>query len=129
MSVGIVIVTHGSTGASLIQMAEFILGESMAEIRFVPFRQSGDKITTADDVSQAMKAANSGEGVLVLTDLIGASPANLVARQLDANDAVMVTGLNLAMLMSVWNYRGQPLDSLARKAVDSGRRSVKIFQQ
>lgn len=129
MSVGIVIVTHGSTGASLIQMAEFILGESMAEIRFVPFRQSGDKITTADDVTQAMKAANSGEGVLVLTDLIGASPANLVARQLDANDAVMVTGLNLAMLMSVWNYRGQPLDSLARKAVDSGRRSVTIFQQ
>ena len=129
MSVGIVIVTHGSTGASLIRMAEFILGESMAEIRFVPFRQSGDKITTADDVTQAMKAANSGEGVLVLTDLIGASPANLVARQLDANDAVMVTGLNLAMLMSVWNYRGQPLDSLARKAVDSGRRSVTIFQQ
>jgi len=129
MSVGIVIVTHGSTGASLIQMAEFILGESMAEIHFVPFRQSGDKITTADDVTQAMKAANSGEGVLVLTDLIGASPANLVARQLDANDAVMVTGLNLAMLMSVWNYRGQPLDSLARKAVDSGRRSVTIFQQ
>jgi len=129
MSVGIVIVTHGSTGASLIQMAEFILGESMAEIRFVPFRQSGDKITTADDVTQAMKAANSGEGVLVLTDLIGASPANLVARQLDANDAVMVTGLNLAMLMSVWNYRGQALDSLARKAVDSGRRSVTIFQQ
>jgi PTS system ascorbate-specific IIA component len=129
MSVGIVIVTHGSTGASLIQMAEFILGESMAEIRFVPFRQSGDKITTADDVTQAMKAANSGEGVLVLTDLIGASPANLVARQLDANDAVMVTGLNLAMLMSVWNYRGQPLDSLARKAVDSGRRSVTLFQQ
>jgi PTS system ascorbate-specific IIA component len=129
MSVGIVIVTHGSTGASLIQMAEFLLGESMAEIRFVPFRQSGDRITTADDVTQAMKAANSGEGVLVLTDLIGASPANLVARQLDANDAVMVTGLNLAMLMSVWNYRVQPLGSLARKAVDSGRRSVKIFQQ
>ena len=129
MSVGIVIVTHGSTGASLIQMAEFILGESMAEIRFVPFRQSGDKLTTAEDVAQAMTAANSGQGVLVLTDLIGASPSNLVARQLEANDAVMVTGLNLAMLMSVWNYRGQPLGSLARKAVDSGRRSVKIFQQ
>ena len=44
-------------------------------------------------------------------------------------DAVMVTGLNLPMLMSVWNYRGQPLGSLARKAVDSGRRGVKIFQQ
>jgi len=129
VSVGIVLVTHGSTGASLIEMAEFLLGETMAEVRFVPFRQSGDKLTTAEDVGKAMAEANSGHGVLVLTDLIGASPSNLVARQLDDHDAVMVTGLNLAMLMSVWNYRSEPLGSLARKAVDSGRRSVKIFQE
>jgi len=129
VSVGIVLVTHGTTGASLIEMAEFLLGEAMAEVRFVPFRQSGDRLTTADDVGKAMAEANSGDGVLVLTDLIGASPSNLVSRQLEEHDAVMVTGLNLAMLMSVWNYRGEALGSLARKAVDSGRRSVKIFQQ
>ena len=129
MSVGIVVVTHGTTGSALLEVAEFILGESIAEIRFVPFSQSGDKVTTIDDVNKAMAGANSGQGVLVLTDLIGASPSNLVARQLEAHDAVMVTGLNLPMLMSVWNYRGQPLGSLARKAVDSGRRGVKIFQQ
>ena len=129
MSVGVVIVTHGATGDSLIEMAEFLLGESMAEIRFVPFRQSGDNITTIDEVSSAMAAANTGEGVLVMTDLMGASPSNLVVEHLEAHDGVLVTGLNLAMLMSVWNYRKQPLGLLARKAVESGRRSVKIFQQ
>jgi PTS system ascorbate-specific IIA component len=129
VSVGVVIVTHGATGDSLIEMAEFLLGESMAEIRFVPFRQSGDNITTIEEVSSAMAAANTGEGVLVLTDLMGASPSNLVVEQLEAHDGVMVTGLNLAMLMSVWNYRKQPLGLIARKAVESGRRSVKIFQQ
>ena len=129
MSVGVVIVTHGATGDSLIEMAEFLLGESMAEIRFVPFRQSGDNITTIDEVSSAMAAANTGEGVPVLTDLMGASPSNLVVEHLEAHDGVLVTGLNLAMLMSVWNYRKQPLGLLARKAVESGRRSVKIFQQ
>jgi PTS system mannose-specific IIA component len=129
MSVGIVIVTHGTIGDSLIEMAEFILGESLAEISLVPFRQAGDNITTSDHVRTAMAAANSGSGVLVLTDLIGSSPSNLVAEELEAHDAVMVTGLNLAMLMSVWNYRGQPLGLLARKAIESGRRGVKIFQQ
>jgi len=128
VTVGIVIVTHGATGGSLVEVAEFLLGESLAEIRFVPFRQSGDKTTTVDDVRNALAAANAGDGVLVLTDLIGASPSNLVAAQLEEYGAVMVTGLNLAMLMSVWNYRNQPLGSLARKAVESGRRSVKIFQ-
>ena len=129
MSVGLVVVTHGVTGATLLEVAEFLLGESLSEIRFVPFRQSGDNITSNDEVKNAMAAANSGDGVLVLTDLIGSSPSNLVAEQLEAHDAVMVTGLNLAMLMSVWNYRKQALGLLARKAVESGRRGVKIFQQ
>jgi len=129
MSVGLVLVTHGTTGADLLEVAEFLLGDSLSEIRFVPFRQSGDNITTTDEVEAAMAAADAGDGLLVLTDLIGASPSNLVAERLEAHGGVMVTGLNLAMLMSVWNYRSQPLGLLARKAVESGRRGVKIFQQ
>ena len=129
MSVGLVIVTHGMTGAALLEVAEFLLGEPMSEFRFVPFRQSGDNITSIEEVEAAMAAADTGDGLLVLTDLIGASPSNLVAARLEAHDGVMVTGLNLAMLVSVWNYRGQPLGLLARKAVESGRRGVKIFQQ
>jgi PTS system mannose-specific IIA component len=129
MSVGLVVVTHGMTGATLLEVAEFLLGESLSEIRFVPFRQSGDNITTSEEIEAVMAAADAGDGLLVLTDLIGASPSNLVAERLEGRDGVMVTGLNLAMLMSVWNYRGQPLGLLARKAVESGRRGVKIFQQ
>ena len=129
MSVGIVIVTHGDAGAALLEVAEFILGESMAEIGFVPFRQSGDQLTTNAEVRAALARADSGDGVLVLTDLLGASPSNRVADLLDAHSGVMVTGLNLAMLMSVWNYRREPLGLLARKAVESGRRGVKIFQE
>jgi mannose PTS system EIIA component len=129
VSVGIVIVTHGNTGAELLEVAEFILGESLAEIGFVPFRQSGDRVTTIAEVRAAMARADRGDGVLVLTDLLGASPANSVADQLEAHAGVMVTGLNLAMLMSVWNYRKEPLGLLARKAVDSARRGVKIFQE
>ena len=41
----------------------------------------------------------------------------------------MVTGLNLAMLICVWNYRDQPLGLMARKAVDGGRKGIKIFQE
>jgi len=129
MSVGVVVVTHGTTGAALLEVAEFLLGESMSEIRFLPFRQSGDDTTSIEEVEKAMAAADVGDGLLVLTDLIGASPSNLVTERLEAHDGVMVTGLNLAMLMSVWNYRHQPLGLLARKAVESGRRGVKIFQE
>jgi len=129
VSVGLVIVTHGTTGAALLEVAEFILAEPMVGVRFVSFRQSGANVTTTEEIEAAMAAADSGDGLLVLTDLIGASPSNLVVERLEAHGGVMVTGLNLAMLVSVWNYRSQPLGLLARKAVESGRRGVKIFQE
>jgi PTS system ascorbate-specific IIA component len=128
VSVGIVIVTHGEAGAALLDAAKFIAGESMSEIQFVPFRQLGERLTGASDLRAAMTRAETGDGVLVLTDLLGSSPSNLVAEHLPENQAVMVTGLNLPMLLSVWNYRNKPLGLLARKAVESGRRGIKIFQ-
>jgi len=129
MSVGIVLVTHGSTGSDLVDTAEFILGQPMDDVQVVPFHQSESHCAGIEEVRIAIERATTGDGVLVLTDLFGASPCNLVAEQLEQYKAVMVTGLNLAMLMSVWNYREQPLGALARKAVDSGRRSVRIVQK
>lgn len=128
MSVGLVIVTHGDTGGTLVAEAEFILGESLEAIHFVPFNHSVGHHEELYRIHQAIAEADSGDGVLVLTDLMGASPSNRVSVLLEHFDAVMVTGANLAMLLCVWANREMPLGQLARKAVDCGRRSVKIFQ-
>jgi len=126
MSVGLVIVTHGQAGQSLIEVAEFILGQSLAEIRQVPFSQSAVHTTGQRELRQALQSSSHGQGILVMTDLIGASPANHVAELLGEFDAVMVSGLNLAMLLRVWNYRDQPLGVLARKAVEGGKRGIEV---
>ena len=128
MSVGLVIVTHGETGASLIAEAEFILGDRMETVQFVPFNHSEGHQEEIFRIHQAIGEADNGQGVLVLTDLMGASPSNRVAVLLEHFDAVMVTGVNLAMLLCVWANRDMPLGKLTRKAVDCGKRSVKIFQ-
>ena len=121
MSVGFVIVTHGQTGKSLVAEAEFVLGQSMKEVVLVSFNQSEGSLDSVSDIRLAIEKADSGDGVLVMTDLIGASPSNRVARLLEEYDAVMVTGVNLPMTICVWNYREQPLGLVARKAVDGGR--------
>ena len=59
---------------------------------------------------------------LVLTDLVGASPANLASELLPEIRGKVVTGINLAMLLRVWNYREMPLNTLASKAVAGGKR-------
>lgn len=128
MSVGLVIVTHGDTGGTLIHEAEFILGESLESVHFVPFNHSAGHHEELYRIHQAIADADSGDGALVLTDLMGASPSNRVAVLLEHFDAVMVTGVNLAMLLCVWANRDMPLGKLTRKAAECGRRSVKIFQ-
>jgi PTS system ascorbate-specific IIA component len=125
--VGIVIVTHGQTGLSLVNDAEFILGQSLGRIRCIQFNQSGDQLTGDDELKQVIAESDQGEGVLVLTDVVGASPANLVTGLLEEYHATMVSGINLAMLIRVWNYRDTPLESLAHKAVQGGRRGIEAF--
>ena len=129
MSVGIVIVTHGKTGESLIEEADFVLGQVLDDILFVAFNQAEDLPGAVLEIRSSIERADTGDGVVVLTDLMGASPSNLVAEVLEEYHAVMVTGINLAMLLSVYNYRNETLEKVVRKAVEGGRRSVKIFQK
>ena len=93
------------------------------------FNHTGVLSACVSEIRSSIGTAETGDGVLVLTDLIGASPANLVNDVLDDFHAVMVTGINLGMLIRVCNYRDKKLELVVRKAVEGGRRAVKIFQK
>ena len=129
MSVGIVIVTHGKTGESLIQEAGFVLGKTIDDILFVEFNHSEDFSGNISEIHSSIARADSGNGVIVLSDLMGASPSNLVAIALEEYHAMMVTGVNLGMLIRVCNYRDKTLELVVRKAVEGGRSAVKIIQK
>ena len=129
MTVGIVIVTHGNTGRALLEDAGFVLGRTLDDIRVIAFNQSNDMHTGIEAIRTTIQQVDSGGGILVLTDLMGSSPSNLVNEVLEDNHAVMVTGINLGMLIRVCNYRDANLERLTRIAVEGGKNAVKIFQQ
>jgi PTS system ascorbate-specific IIA component len=124
MSVGLVIVTHGEIGHALLESAEFILNRSLERIRCVAVTQSGAEMPDQDLLREVIDGADEGEGVLVLTDLACASPSNIVEQQLDACNARVVSGINLPMLLRTWNYRKDPLEQLAIRAVEGGLRGI-----
>ena len=126
---GFVIVTHGDIGRSIIDVAEFILEQSLAEVRFVSFRQSAMESTGNEDILKAIDNADHGAGVLVMTDIGGASPCNYVARLLADSRVAMVSGLNLAMLIRAWNYRDRPLPQLAKLATEGAIRDIVEFRK
>jgi PTS system mannose-specific IIA component len=129
MSVGVVIVTHGKTGEALLDEARFVMGQPLDDILVVAFNQCKDMNSGIEDIRFSIDQADSGEGILVLTDLMGSSPSNLVNELMEDNHAVMVTGINLGMLIRVCNYRKASLEMLTQKAVEGGKNAVKIFQQ
>ena len=129
MSIGIVIVTHGETGAALVDEAGFVLGQVLDEIICVAVNPEPGLEQSRARIRSAIESAETGDGVVVLTDLMGASPANQVADMLEEFHAVTVTGINLGMLIRVYSYRDKSLELVVRKAVEGGRRAVKIFQK
>ncbi len=129
MSVGLVIVTHGQIGRSLVESAEFILDRSLAGVRCIAVTQSGAEMPDEDLIREVIRSADEGDGVLVMTDLACASPSNIVEQQTPALGAQVVSGVNLPMLLRAWNYRDEPLEKLAGRAVEGGLRGIGIRGQ
>jgi len=126
-TVGVLIVTHPGIGQPLVATAERLLGKlPLPVVCFdVPF--DVEPVRLLAEAGAALKRADHGEGVLVLTDLYGASPSNMGARVAQLGTPVRrVSGVSLPMLLRVMNYAEQPLDELARIAASGARTGVVI---
>ncbi len=122
---GLVLLTHGNIGRSLLEVAQFILGQPLDDVLTVSFQQSVMKNTGGDDIKQVIDRANQGKGVLILADLGGASPCNVATGLCDMPDVAVVSGLNLAMLIRTWTYRSEPLPQLVKIATEGAMRDIK----
>jgi PTS system ascorbate-specific IIA component len=127
MSVGILLVTHEDIGAQLVAVSEAIFKQRMTAIALVSVPADiGPEVLGkyADLIRTAMLAQENGEGLLVLTDVYGATPDNL-ARYFSAEcNARVISGINLPMLLRVLNYAHQSLEQLCQTASSGGIKGV-----
>jgi len=127
VAVGILLITHAGIGTPLLTVAAQLLRQLPlnAEAFEVPFDSDVD--TLLPQASAALRRVDSGGGVLVLTDLYGASPSNLAARLARIGTPVRrVSALNLPMLLRVMNYSDLDLDELPAIAAAGARNGVII---
>ena len=117
MACGILLVTHPGVGAAILAVATALLRHLplKAEAFEVPF--DADLEALLPQASAALRRVDGGDGVLVLTDLYGASPSNLAGRLARLGTPVRrVSALSLPMLLRVMNYSEQGLDELPATA-------------
>ena len=129
MSVGLLVVTHGQIGRAVIDAAQFILGNSLSTVQCVPVLQSGSESPDLEILAQRIAAADEGQGVLIFTDLAGASPSNAIEDLVENRKVRVVSGFNLPMLIRAWNYRTEPLDRLAQLAMEGGLRGIAMDKE
>lgn len=127
MSVGVLLLTHEAMGAALVSAARHVLGKLSLPLDVIEVDSGADPDCTLSDAARQARGLDKGQGVLVLTDLYGATPCN-VAQRLPSLGLNMhcVSGLNLPMLLRVLNYPEQSLDELAQTAASGGRGGIFI---
>jgi mannose PTS system EIIA component len=123
--VGIVIVSHLNFADAVLKTAELIVGKIEGS-RALSLDPKKDVEVLRTEIKDALKEVNSGEGVIILTDMFGGTPSNLAMSFLSA-DVEVVSGVNLPMLIRMTMEReGKDLKTLAIKAKESGRDNINV---
>lgn len=125
MAVGILLVTHKGIGSAMIAVATKLLGQLPLKTEAFEVLFDADPDALLPAASAALRQVDEGHGVLVLTDLYGATPSNLAAKLARLGTPVRrVSALNLPMLLRVMNYAELDLDELPAVAAAGARNGV-----
>jgi PTS system mannose-specific IIA component len=141
MTVRLLVITHNQLGQELIDTAGSILGNHLLDVNFISVSANlkpddlgryADQIKntiTQLDIASSNSNSNSNSngnsnGILILTDICGATPYNLAKYFATDKNINIVSGINLPMLLRVLNYPNQSLQALSLTAIEGARKGV-----
>jgi PTS system mannose-specific IIA component len=124
MTVGVLLVTHGKLGHHLLETTQDMIGPLplQADVLEVRRVQATDALLLQG--RRMIERLDSGDGVLLITDAYGATPCNIASRLSEAPGTELVAGINLPMLVKIFNYPQLELAAMSRAAVEGGQRGV-----
>lgn len=122
--IGILLITHGTFGESLIQNICHVLNKRPPLIGQLGVAAQDDPLDILPMAKLLLKEVDEGDGVLILTDILGATPANLALKLLDPGRIECVAGASLPMLLRALTYRKSGMETLVKKAISGGHDGV-----
>jgi mannose PTS system EIIA component len=127
--IGLVLVTHGRLAEEFVHALEHVVGKQDM-LKAVCIGPDDKMEARRDDIAASVKSVDSGEGVIILTDMFGGTPSNLAISLLEEGRVEVVAGLNLPMLVKLVRVRKDSnLHKAAAAAQDAGRKYINIASQ
>ncbi|MBK9447262.1 MAG: PTS fructose transporter subunit IIA [Betaproteobacteria bacterium] len=122
--IGILLITHGTFGEALIQNVCHVLNKRPPLIAQLGVAAQDDPLDVLPLAKLLLNEVDGGKGVLILTDIYGASPANLALKLLQPGHVEGVAGASLPMLLRAITYRNKGMETMIAKAISGGRDGV-----
>ena len=124
--IGLVIVTHGKLAEEFVLAMEHVVGPQ-SQVTPICIGPEDDVSQRRQDILDATFANDTGDGVILLTDMFGGTPSNLAISVMEQTRAEVIAGLNLPMLIKLASVRGrEPLHACVAHAQDAGRKYISV---
>jgi PTS system ascorbate-specific IIA component len=122
--IGILIITHGTLGESLIHCASHVLNKRPPRVQQLGVTAQDDPAMLLPQARALLKELDTGDGVLILTDIYGGTPSNMASKLVVPGKVEAVAGVSVPMLIRVLTYRDRDLPTIVTKAISGGCEGV-----
>jgi PTS system ascorbate-specific IIA component len=129
MSVGVLLVTHGKLGHYLLGTMTDTMGPLPLRVDVLEVRRVQDPNVLLRQGGRMIERLDQGEGVLILTDAFGSTPSNIASHLHVEGRTTVVAGINLPMLLRIFNYPTLDLKGMASAAVEAGQRGIVVCEK
>jgi mannose PTS system EIIA component len=121
--IGIVIVAHGGLAREYLSAVEHVLGRQTG-VATIATGPEDDRAQKQTEICAAADAVDTGDGVVIVTDMFGGSPSNLSLRACSPQNRRILYGANLPMLIKLTKSRGKPVPDAVNAALTAGRKYI-----
>ena len=126
--IGILLITHNGLGDSLVDCVRHVMGAVPPNLKTLSVLAGDDPQRKEEEGRALIAQLDTGDGVLLLADMFGATPCNIARRLHQPGHTEGVAGVNLPMLLRVVCYRDRPLTEVAQKALQGGRECIVLLK-
>ena len=121
--IGIVIVAHGGLAREYLAAMEHVVG-TQPGVRAIAIQPDDDRMSKQAEICDAADSVDTGNGVVIVTDMFGGSPSNLSLRACGPSNRRILYGANLPMLVKLAKSRRRSVPDAVEAALDAGRKYI-----